>query len=98
MYIVDKLLCTRFTRSLLLVHVAVAGIMIAGDVEKKLLSLQEEVEFMHVVAAGDEFRSSSSSSSSCCRCSSKSLKIFTRLQEQEEAEEDLQPVLLIFSH
>jgi hypothetical protein len=58
----DKLLCTRFrrrsrTRSLLLVHVVVAGIMIAGDVEKQLLSLQEEEEeFMHVVAAGDAFR------------------------------------------
>jgi len=39
------------------VHVVVAGIMIAGDVEKQLLSLQEEEEeFMHVVAAGDAFR------------------------------------------
>jgi hypothetical protein len=63
MYIVDNLLCTKFrrrsrTRSLLLVHVVVAGIMIAGDVEKQLLSLQEEEEeeFMHVVAAGDAFR------------------------------------------
>jgi hypothetical protein len=61
MYIVDKLLCTRFrrrsrTRSLL-VHVVVAGIMSAGDVEKQLLSLQqEEEEFMHVVAAGAAFR------------------------------------------